>query len=302
MCEKNLCVVIPVFNGWRQTRICLDRLQASTYQHTRILGVDHGSTDGTQAGLASDFPGVTRIEGTADMWWTAAINVGIRAALEQGAELIMLLNNDCYVEADTIESLVTHIQHTGNEAIVAPLQRRLPSGDIANRRLTTCFLLGFSTLLLPGKVDYTPNQPQLARTGLIIGGRGVIIPADIFKHVGLFDENALPHYGADHDFYLRCRKAGISLFQARDVVVDIDESRTTLSAGLGRLTFSAFLDTLRNRRSHRNLPDMTTLFRLHYPVPGLYPVGVVLNLVRYTLFYGLARLSQLIPRGRPTTG
>ena len=99
-----------------------------------------------------------------------------------------------------------------------------------------------------------------------------------------------------------CRKAGISLFQARDVVVDIDESRTTLSAGLGRLTFSAFLDTLRNRRSHRNLPDMTTLFRLHYPVPGLYPVGVVLNLVRYTLLYGLARLIQLIPRGRPTAG
>lgn len=62
------------------------------------------------------------------------------------------------------------------------------------------------------------------------------------------------------------------------------------------MTLSSFLDTLKNRRSHRNIPELTALFRLHYPIPGLYPLGVSLNLLRYALLYAAARLLRA---GRP---
>lgn len=35
--------------------------------------------------------------------------------------------------------------------------------------------------------------------------------AEVFETVGLFDEKNFPHNGADHDFYLQCRKNKIPL-------------------------------------------------------------------------------------------
>jgi GT2 family glycosyltransferase len=292
MSGKKLFIIIPVFNAWEQTRTCLERLAESTYVHGKIIVVDHGTSNETRLGLSADFPQVTRLEGSSDMWWTAATNLGIRAALEQGADLILLLNNDCYVGKETLETLVRHASINDN-SIVAPLQRSARSGRISTHRVTSCFLLGFPTLTFPGTGRYTPDRPELMKTGLIIGGRGATIPAEIFRHAGLFNEDHLPHYGADHDFYLRCKKMGIGLFVASDAVVDIDDTRTTLANNIGSLSIREFIDTLRNQRSHRNLGQMATLIRLHYPLPGLYPIGIFLNLLRYILTYVTARLMRL---------
>jgi GT2 family glycosyltransferase len=201
----------------------------------------------------------------------------------------MLLNNDCYVEAGTIASLKSHMARAG-EAVIAPVQRSLQSSKVLTRRMTSCFLLGFPTLVLPGRHLYRPEEHLLFRTKLISGGRGVLIPASVFVKTGLLNESDLPHYGSDHDFFLRCRKLGIPLYIASDAIVDIDDSTTTLAARYGEMPFSRFLATLKERRSHRNLPELTALFRLHYPIPGLYPLGVAFNLWRYTLVYVIARI------------
>lgn len=292
MSDKKLFIIIPVYNAWEQTRTCLEHLAESTCIPDNIIVVDHGTSNETRAGLAADYPQVTRIEGSSDMWWTAATNLGIRAALEQGADLVMLLNNDCYVGKRTLEALVRHAS-ASNNSIVAPLQRSAGSGRISTHRVTSCFLLGFPTFTFPGTGKYTPDRPELIKTGLIIGGRGATIPADIFRRAGLFNEDELPHYGADHDFYLRCKKLGIGLFIASDALVDIDDTRTTLANNIGSLGIREFIDTLRSQRSHRNLRHMATLISLHYPVPGLYPIGVFLNLLRYILTYATARFMRL---------
>jgi GT2 family glycosyltransferase len=288
---SRLYIVIPVLNRWEQTRTCLTRLREGTCTDFSVIVVDHGSTDGTRDGLAREFPDVIRIPGDMDMWWTGATNLGVRIALERGADTIMLLNNDCYFQPDTLQRLVNHLRDSPG-SIIAPVQRNLRSGRITTRPMTSCFLLGFPILQLPGRNAYRADTHRLREVRLIIGGRGTLIPARVFRETGLLNEDDLPHYGSDLDFYLRCRKHGIRLFVAQDALVDVDEATTTLSSRIGRLSLSAFLDTLRNRRSHRNLPELTALFRLHYPVPGLYPVGVALNLLRYTLVYITAWLLR----------
>lgn len=291
--QSKLFVIIPALNRWEQTRKCLNRLLGGSYTDFTILVVDHGSTDGTRAGLETEFPDVIRLAGTSDLWWAGATNLGIHEALRRDAQTIMLLNNDCYLLADTMERLVKHHQ-AAPDAIIAPAQRNMHSGDIITRSMFSCFLLGFPTLLLPGRHLYQQDQPRLADTRLIAGGRGVLIPAGVFGKTGLFNETELPHYGADHDFYLRSRKQGIRLCIAQDALVEIDESTTTLSRELGRMTVREFIDSLRNRRSHRNIPELTNLFRLHYPIPGLYPLGVALNLLRYTCIYLAARAFHIL--------
>lgn len=290
----SLHIVIADFNGWAQTKICLQRLYESEFQDFVVIVVDHGTTSETADGL-SDFPGVIRLQADANLWWTGATNIGIRKALELGAEQIMLLNNDCYVDFSTLGELLA-VSDTSADQIVAPLQRDAATGDILVARVATCFTLGFPTLVLPHMKKVPHDGSAKVATRLIIGGRGVVIPAGVFETIGLFDAEALPHYAADHDFYLRCREQGISLFIAKQASVAIDNTRTTAARDLGSMQWRDFVASLRAPRSHRNVATLVTLFKRHYPIRPLFFVGVFLNLVRYLLTYILSRVFSLVRR------
>ncbi|MBF0155670.1 MAG: glycosyltransferase [Magnetococcales bacterium] len=288
-----LFVIIPVFNGWSQTRRCLEDLRESRYTAFRTVVVDHGSTDGTAAHLDRSYPEVTRIAASPELWWSGATNVGIRHALERRADPIMLLNNDCRVPAEMIERLLHHMASLPVRlAVVAPLARDGVSGRIRHTHTTTALTLGFPVLELPWPAWDNPRYLPLRKSRIIMGGRGVVIPREVFERVGMMDEENLPHYWADHDFYHRCRRAGIPLFLATDVTVEVDASRTTLATGLDRMTWPQFLESLHSQRSHRNWRSLSAFFRRHYPVPALFFVGVFLNLGRYGLTYLLARIAH----------
>jgi len=286
-------IVIPVFNGWKQTKVCLDALRASEYKNLEIIVVDHGSTDETKIALPIEYPEVVHVLGDSSLWWTGATNLGIRTAISRGAERIMLLNNDCYITPKTIETLVRHGEKTG-EAVIAPVQRNYDTDKIVCTTSRECFLLGFQGFPSYTEVANTSDNSTLVPTQLIFGGRGVIIPVNIFKRIGIFDEVDLPHYGADHDFYLRCRKQDVPLYIALDSKVYIDQKRTSIASRLQEMTLREFYQTLLNRRSHRNLCDLTMLFKKHYPIKGFYYIGVILNITRYFLVYVWYRMRWKI--------
>jgi GT2 family glycosyltransferase len=131
---------------------------------------------------------------------------------------------------------------------------------------------------------------RLLPTKLIVGGRGAVLPAEVLARNGLFDEECLPHYGADHDFYLRARKRGIALYTVTEAIVDVDATRSSAASHPGRLTLREFVETLSSVRSHRNIPHMVELFRRHYPVRHLHMIGVALCAARYCVVYAWARL------------
>lgn len=286
--EERIDVVIPVLNRWTQTKTCLESLRASNYKNIGIIIVDHGSTDETARALFNLYPEVTRIAADPLLWWAGAVNIGIREALHRGTKLILLMNNDCSVAPQTIDILATHAK-AHKDAIIASAQMNSHNNYVLNFPITSCMLLGFPTVKLP-QIGKKQAAPPLQPTRLIIGGRGVIIPAKIFQHIGLFNEQELPHYGADHDFYFRCRKQGIQLYLATKAITYVDKTGSTLANDVGQLNVKEFIDTFANKRSHRNIRDINNLFKLHYPIKRLHMLGVGLNLLRYILIYLWQRL------------
>lgn len=287
-----LYIVITDFNGYAQTQLCLRALYASHYRNFLIIVVDHGTTSETRDGLLRDFPNVVRVSASSDLWWTGATNEGVRVALAYGAKAVMLLNNDCYVTPDTLGLMVEQWRLHSN-AILAPVQRELGSRKVLAIGLRHLLGLGFPTM--PSTSEITPEmlRKKLLPAELIGGGRGVIISRQILEALSLFDDVAFPHYWADHDFYLRAGKSGVELFTVISAFVDIDNTRTTMADNPERLTFSQFVQTLRSIRSHRNLKDVASLFRRHYPVPHCYGLGVALYIGRYCLVYACKRVLFL---------
>jgi hypothetical protein len=290
----NLHLVITDFNGIDQTQRCLQALRASHCQDFRILVVDHGTDGRTGEILTRHYPEVIRIEGSPDLWWTGATNLGIHAALARGASHVMLLNNDGYVTPATI-GILLGLARDHRDAIIAPIQRDWRSGKITSISPRSRFLLGFPTVPGPRRLTPAMAAQPLLPVELIGGGRGVILSAGVLADLGLFDEETLPHYWADHDFYLRARHRGIRLRVATGAFVDIDNTRTTTADQPETLSWRAFLGTLRDTRSHRNLRDVTALFRKHYPIPGLSALGVALYTGRYLLVYLLKRAALRLP-------
>lgn len=287
---NSVWIVIPVLNGWRETEQCLRALEPGLTRDFTIAVVDHGSTDETKRELPRLFPEVVHLQETDRLWWTGATNVGVRHALAMGAEYIVPLNNDCFLEAESVRRLVALAER--RRSIVAPVQRERRTRVVRAATARPALAFGFLTISIATEIP--PGAPELIETGLIMGGRGSVIPRQVFEEIGLFAEDDLPHYHADSDFYLRCRRAGIPLYIARDVDVLVDETRTSIAAQPREdVDWEAFRRSLRDPRSHRNVPSLAAFFRRNYPIPRLWWIGAGLYLARTTALWVVARARAI---------
>lgn len=105
-------------NNWLQK--CLDSLLKSTLKN-EIIVVDNLSTDETVRFIKSNYPSVHLIENKENKGFGGANNQGIKYALENGGEFFLLLNQDAWVEKDTIEKLVVQLEKNPDYGILSPL-------------------------------------------------------------------------------------------------------------------------------------------------------------------------------------
>ena len=99
-------LVVLNWNGLEDTIACLESCRAISYPRLRVLVVDNGSVDGSQAAIRERFPDVELIETGRNLGFAGGNNVGIRRALEQGADYVLLLNNDTLVDRGFVDALV----------------------------------------------------------------------------------------------------------------------------------------------------------------------------------------------------
>lgn len=285
-------VVVTDFNGWDQTQRCLQSLASSLPKQPHIIVVDHG-TDGETSKQLHSCSGVSLVRGSSSDWWSGACNAGIEKALSLGAKYIVLLNNDCRVGQTTINSLLQSLHQTkrSDTTIIAAKQRVDGSSTDSPYLISTCLILGFNTLVLPQWLTRKSDKSEtLVSVNMIIGGRGIVIPAGVFTSVGMFDNEELPHYCADHDFFLRCRKKGIRLYVHTGETVLVDQTNTSSAARLSNMSPKDFYRSLTSIRSHRNFRHLLNFYKKHYPLKPLYWVGASLNVMRYGSVYLMSRL------------
>jgi len=125
---NKLTIILPVHNRRYFTEKCLICLQKQTVPDFEVVVVDDGSTDGTRGMLETDFPDVVRLEGDGSLWWTGGINMGVKYALESGADLIVTLNNDVILKVDYIERMLSAHQREPNALICSMnLSQEMPA-------------------------------------------------------------------------------------------------------------------------------------------------------------------------------
>lgn len=87
-----------------------------------VFVVDNGSTDGTQAYIQERFPEVLFIQSEKNLGFGKANNIGLQYALDNGYDYVYLLNQDAWIENDTIERLVSLSINNPGYGILSPFQ------------------------------------------------------------------------------------------------------------------------------------------------------------------------------------
>lgn len=203
-----ICIVIPVHNRKKFTADCLQSLRTQTIPADYVIVVDDGSTDGTKEMLRDEFPEVIVIQGDGNLFWTAAINLGITRALSLTVDYVLTLNNDTVASPDFVEKMLMHAQHNPDALLGAfdiDIKTKKPyyGGEIFDWRS------GASKHLL---TTLAKEEQKGIHEVSLFPARGLLIPRIVFKMIGLFDEKWLPHYMADFDFTLLAIKNGFKVY------------------------------------------------------------------------------------------
>lgn len=113
-------IIIVNWNGMRDTLECLASLRKVEGENFNVVVVDNGSEDESEKEIRKQYPETQLLETGKNLRFAGGNNVGIRFALDRGAEQIMLLNNDTTVDPHFLVLMTNHLQSAPDIGIVAP--------------------------------------------------------------------------------------------------------------------------------------------------------------------------------------
>jgi GT2 family glycosyltransferase len=235
-------IVLLNWNGWKDTIECVESCRQLTYENFRILIVDNGSTDGSQAILRKRFPDIEIIQTGENLGFAGGNNVGIRHALDQGADYVWLLNNDTVVDTEALTAMVRVAE---DDETVGMVGSKIVYHD--NPRL-----LWYAGAVLDPQRPYHPHHRGLneeerdqydvvCETGYVTGC-SLLARKQMMSAVGLLDDNLFLYF-EDVDWCARAKTSGWKLVYCPDSVV---YHKVSLSVG-GAASPTLLYYTARNR-------------------------------------------------------
>ena len=217
--KAKVFVVVPVFNRRHYTEAFLRCMRKQTFENFQIIVVDDGSTDGTSEMISQHFKEVQLLGGNGNLWWTGAINVGIRHAMLQAAETdaVLVINNDLEVDPDYLEILHGLYQSMPKTLIGSVVVDIDNTNCIDNGGVVINWLTAKHRVLNRNKYLSDFNENYYVDVSYLTG-RGVLIPVQVFQAIGLYDEKHFQQCG-DIDLPVRAKNAGYRLIVSYAAVV-----------------------------------------------------------------------------------
>jgi GT2 family glycosyltransferase len=193
-------IIVLNYNGKEMIKNCLSSLFKLDYSNFEVVLVDNNSKDGSLEMAKTNFSKAHFIKNSQNLGFSAGNNVGIRFSLERMAEYVLLINNDTEVEKDFLSHLVEAGEKDSKIGILSPV--------IFNGEKNKIWFSG-------GKIDWlkmravheqNTKAEEIYETEYL-SGCAMLIKAEVFKKIGLLDEDFFLYY-EDADFSIRSRRAG----------------------------------------------------------------------------------------------
>ncbi len=224
-----IITIIVTYNGEHWIERCINSLIISEIQ-LYIIVIDNNSTDSTVKLIKNNYPEVELIKSDKNLGFGKGNNIGLRKAIKENADYVFLLNQDAWIEPDTISKLI-EVQKSNQEfGILSPFHLK------PNKKEVEYY---FSSIINPGSCPNLINDIYFNNTKDIypikfIHAAAWLISKKCLETVGGFDP-IFPHYGEDEDYITRTHyfnfKTGIvpKSIVYHDIQFDIEKIKKDIS-------------------------------------------------------------------------
>jgi len=191
---SSVYVLILNYNGREHLEYCLPSVLETEYSETYLILIDNGSVDDSVTFARSNYPQIEIIENGRNLGFAAGNNVGLRQALERGADYVVLLNNDMRVDPRWLTHAVAVAESDPRIGVVG-------FDTIGEYRLNAD----------PDLEQFREYQSAWQKLEVTetehVAGCALFLRADLLRDMGLLDERFFA-YGEEDDLQKRARRAG----------------------------------------------------------------------------------------------
>ncbi len=200
-------VISVILNTNRRddTLECLHSLILNSYPNQKVIVLDNHSIDGSISAIRQVYPDVQIIELGENLGYAGNNNVGIKAAMEQGADWVFVLNEDIILDSECIKELVEEGEKDSQIGIAGPLVYHYDepkfiqsAGGALGRYWDSIHL---------GKNELDQGQFSMTRQVEWISGCAILARRTAIERAGMLDTNYFI-YWEETEWCIRINRAG----------------------------------------------------------------------------------------------
>jgi GT2 family glycosyltransferase len=201
MCRVS--IIIVAYNGEQWMDKCLQSINAIH----QIVVIENGSRDATLKIIRTKYPNVKLLPQTKNLGFGQANNIGISYALKHGADYVFLLNQDAYLEKDTVEKLIEVHKKDETFGILSPIHLN-GKGDRLDQNFSHYVNYNanpdfYSDFILKKPLPKVYEVP-------FVNAAGWLLSKKCLETVGGFDP-VFFHYGEDDNYCQRLKYHGFKI-------------------------------------------------------------------------------------------
>ena len=211
---NKIYIIIVTYNGVKWIQKCLE-----SCQNYPVIVVDNNSKDNTIPIIEKEFVGVTLIKQTNNLGFGIANNIGIRKALDLGADYVFLLNQDAYLVAGTIENLIKIHQSNLGYGILSPIHLN-GTGNKLDRNFSYYVSYDKNKEFYSDFIINKCSKNKLYQVPFV-NAAAWLLPKSTLKNIGGFDPIFF-HYGEDDNYCQKVINEGLKIGVVSDCYVKHD--------------------------------------------------------------------------------
>lgn len=209
--QYSVYIIVLNYNNYSETINCVNSLKKISYPNATIVIIENCSTNNSKGVLKKEFPDLNIISSEKNNGYSSGMNIGIRFALKNRADFIMVMNNDMLVEENFLEPLVNLISSDDKIGVVSPKVLYMHDRNhiyCAGGEFNIFRCAAVNMYQNMNANDYANEIREITSAE----GSCLLVRKEVFQTVGLFDEKYFMYF-EDLDFSDKVRTKFKILFQ-----------------------------------------------------------------------------------------
>ena len=194
MDQLKVGVILLNWNSLEHTTDCIESLLKDSSLGVKVYVVDNASGNGESLQLASRFPSVKVLPQQTNLGFCAGNNLGIRHAMDDGMEYIMMLNNDTIVPDNAIRLLVEQFHLVPGVGAISPVIMEYPEVDKIWFSKAVWDTSRAQFVINPGAKKFNELTVNTYWESDFACGCCLLTSTEVIRKVGLLDERYFAYY------------------------------------------------------------------------------------------------------------